>query len=99
MRRRSTRDSCWPGFYVIYAITRAVINPALAPKLPPEQANVPLGTVVWALATSSLPLALLIVSVLGAILFGLATPCEAAAIGALDEHRAGGGVLIPSTSR
>jgi tripartite ATP-independent transporter DctM subunit len=39
--------------------------------------------VLWALATSFLPLALLIVSVLGAILFGLATPSEAAGAGAL----------------
>ena len=71
------------GLYVLYAMTRAIINPALAPKLPPEQTNVPLSTVIWALATSFLPLALLIVSVLGAILFGLATPSEAAAVGAL----------------
>jgi tripartite ATP-independent transporter DctM subunit len=70
-------------FYVLYAMARAIINPALAPKLPPEQTNVPLSTVIWALATSFLPLALLIVSVLGAILFGLATPSEAAAVGAL----------------
>ncbi|MEH2530715.1 tripartite ATP-independent transporter DctM subunit [Bradyrhizobium sp. AZCC 1588] len=71
------------GLYVLYAITRAIINPALAPKLPPEQTNVPISTVIWALATSFLPLALLIVAVLGAILFGLATPSEAAAVGAL----------------
>lgn len=71
------------GLYVLYVMARAMINPALAPKLPPEQTNVPLGTVIWALATSFLPLALLIVSVLGAILLGLATPSEAAAIGAL----------------
>ena len=45
---------------------------------------------VWALLTSFFPLALLIVSVLGAILFGLATPSEAAGIGALGEHRARG---------
>ncbi|MBR0957771.1 TRAP transporter large permease [Bradyrhizobium japonicum] len=70
-------------FYVLYAMARAIINPALAPKLPPEQTNVPISTVIWALATSFLPLALLIVSVLGAILFGLATPSEAAAVGAL----------------
>jgi tripartite ATP-independent transporter DctM subunit len=38
---------------------------------------------MWALATSFLPLALLIVAVLGAILFGLATPSEAAGVGAL----------------
>ncbi|MDD1529182.1 C4-dicarboxylate ABC transporter [Bradyrhizobium sp. WBOS7] len=71
------------GLYVLYAMSRAIINPALAPKLPPEQTNVPLSTVIWALATSFLPLALLIVSVLGAILLGLATPSEAAAVGAL----------------
>jgi tripartite ATP-independent transporter DctM subunit len=71
------------GLYVLYAMARAIINPALAPKLPPEQTNVPITKVIWALTTSFLPLALLIVSVLGAILFGLATPSEAAAVGAL----------------
>ncbi|MBR0901584.1 MULTISPECIES: TRAP transporter large permease subunit [Bradyrhizobium] len=71
------------GLYVVYAMTRAIINPALAPKLPREQTDVPISKVVWAVATSFLPLALLIVSVLGAILFGLATPSEAAAVGAL----------------
>lgn len=71
------------GFYIIYVVARATINPALAPKLPPEQTDVPLKEVFWALATSFLPLALLIVSVLGAILFGLATPSEAAGAGAL----------------
>ncbi|MCA6105813.1 TRAP transporter large permease [Bradyrhizobium cenepequi] len=70
-------------FYILYAMARAIINPALAPKLPPEQTNVPITKVIWALTTSFLPLALLIVSVLGAILFGLATPSEAAAVGAL----------------
>jgi tripartite ATP-independent transporter DctM subunit len=69
--------------YIAYVIIRAMINPAIAPKLPPEQTNVPLGTVLKALATSFLPLALLIFSVLGAILFGLATPSEAAGAGAL----------------
>ncbi|MGE0153074.1 MAG: TRAP transporter large permease subunit [Reyranellaceae bacterium] len=68
--------------YIVYVIIRAMLNPALAPKLPPEETDVPLGEVVKALATSFLPLALLIVSVLGAILFGLATPSEAAAAGA-----------------
>ena len=71
------------GLYIIYVIVRAMINPALAPKLPPEETNVPFGKVMWALATSFFPLALLIISVLGAILFGLATPSEAAGAGAL----------------
>ena len=71
------------GLYVAYIIIRAVINPALAPKLPKEQTDVPYSQVMMALATSFLPLAVLIVCVLGAILFGLATPSEAAAAGAL----------------
>ena len=39
----------------------------------------------WALLTSFFPLAVLILSVLGAILLGLATPSEAAAVGALGS--------------
>jgi tripartite ATP-independent transporter DctM subunit len=60
-----------------------VLNPALCPPLPRAETDVPLPTVLWGLATSFFPLALLIVSVLGAILFGLATPSEAAGAGAL----------------
>jgi tripartite ATP-independent transporter DctM subunit len=71
------------GLYVGYVITRAVINPKLAPKLPAEEADVPFVQVVYQLLTSFFPLAILIVCVLGAILMGLATPTEAAAIGAL----------------
>lgn len=72
-------------FYVLYVITRAMINPALAPKLSEKEGDVPFGKVLIALLTSFVPLAFLIVSVLGAILFGLATPSEAAGIGALGS--------------
>jgi tripartite ATP-independent transporter DctM subunit len=71
------------SFYILYVIGRAVLNPALCPKLPKEQTDVPLSVVVRALLTSFFPLAVLIASVLGAILFGLATPSEAAGAGAL----------------
>ena len=73
------------GMYMLYVVIRVLINPKLAPKLPPEERNVPIGTIIYNLATSFFPLATLIVSVLGAILFGLATPSEAAAIGALGS--------------
>jgi tripartite ATP-independent transporter DctM subunit len=73
------------GMYVLYIIARAIINPALAPKLPKSETDVPFTTVLWALLTSFFPLAFLIVAVLGAILFGLATPTEAAAVGALGS--------------
>lgn len=71
------------GMYIAYVIIRVIINPALAPKLPAEERNVPAGEIAWALLTSFLPLVALIVSVLGCIIFGLATPSEAAAIGAM----------------
>ena len=71
------------GMYIVYVMIRAIINPSFAPPLPPEERNVPITTIAYELITSFVPLALLILSVLGAIMFGLATPSEAAAIGAL----------------
>ncbi|MCB5177605.1 MULTISPECIES: TRAP transporter large permease [Microvirga] len=71
--------------YILYVIVRCMINPSLAPKLPPEKRAASFGKVFWALATSFFPLALLIFSVLGAIFFGIATPTEAAAVGALGS--------------
>ena len=71
------------GLYMLYVIGVAMWNPKLAPKLPKEQTDIPLGRVLYLLVTAFIPLAVLILSVLGSILFGLATPSEAAAIGAL----------------
>jgi tripartite ATP-independent transporter DctM subunit len=81
------------GLYVLYVIGRAVINPSLAPKLPREESDVPFMEVIRQLLISFFPLAVLIVCVLGAILFGLATPSEAAAVGAL------GGLLLAAAYR
>jgi tripartite ATP-independent transporter DctM subunit len=71
------------GMYVVYVVGRAIANPSLAPKLPEEESTQPFGQVFLLLLTSFFPLAVLILAVLGAIMFGLATPSEAAAIGAL----------------
>ena len=71
------------GLYVTYVVIRALLNPKVAPPMPKEERNVPIGQIVSGLMTSFFPLAVLILSVLGAILFGLATPHEAAGIGAL----------------
>src|SRR3546814_6518064 len=73
------------GLYIIYVVGRAILNPALAPKLPADQRVASFGVLVYSLLTSFFPLAILILSVLGAILFGLATPHEAAGIGALGS--------------
>lgn len=73
------------GLYMLYVLVRCWLNPALAPKLPKEQTDVPWTSVLWALATSFFPLTILIMSVLGCIFFGLATPTEAAAVGSLGS--------------
>jgi len=73
------------GLYMLYVMGLALVNPKLAPKLPPEERNVPYGTIIIGLLTSFVPLAALIFAVLGVILFGLATPSEAAAIGAIGS--------------
>jgi tripartite ATP-independent transporter DctM subunit len=66
----------------------------LAPKPTKEEVpDIPTRQVVWMLITSFLPLAALILSVLGSILGGLATPSEAASIGAL------GGLLLAAIYR
>ena len=77
------------GMYVVYVITRAALNPKLAPPPPKEETeNITGIQILVMLVTSFFPLALLILAVLGAILFGFATPSEAAALGAL------GGILL-----
>jgi tripartite ATP-independent transporter DctM subunit len=71
------------GMYMVFVMLRAWMNPALAPRLPRDAVAYPLSRVLRELVTGFLPLSGLIAAVLGAILFGLATPSEAAAMGAL----------------
>ena len=70
------------GLYIVYVIVRVSITPSLAPK-PREEDVPPVATIYWNLLTSFIPLTILIGMVLGSILGGLATPAEAAAMGAL----------------
>lgn len=68
--------------YIIYIFGRALMNPKLAPAttLDNQTDDAPL----WrAIIVSLVPPLLLIVSVLGSILAGIATPTKAAAVGAL----------------
>ena len=80
------------GLYMVYVVGRASLNPALAPK-PLEEDIPPMSQILWQLLTSFVPLAVLIMSVLGAILMGLATPAEAAGVGAF------GGLLLAALYR
>jgi tripartite ATP-independent transporter DctM subunit len=74
------------GLYLLYLVVRAMMNPSLAPK--PREEDVGHYSylqIAWMLFTSFVPLAFLILAVLGAILFGFATPSEAAAVGAFGS--------------
>ncbi|WP_395515749.1 TRAP transporter large permease [Pseudorhizobium flavum] len=72
------------GLYLIYIVGRSILQPSVAPKPTAEEVpDVPFLKLTLMIVTSFLPLAVLILAVLGSILFGLATPTEAAAIGAL----------------
>ena len=82
------------GLYMVYVIGRAWLNPKLAPKPTQDEAgDYSYGQIAFMLITSFFPLAILILSVLGAILFGFATPSEAAAVGAL------GGLILAACYR
>ena len=72
------------GLYIVYAIVRVSINPSIAPK-PAKETIPPVLEIYKDLLFSFVPLTLLIVTVLGSILGGLATPAEAAAMGALGS--------------
>ncbi len=81
------------GLYMVYVVGRAWFNPSLAPKPPKEQTDIPVAQLMWMLLTSFIPLAVLIMAVLGAILMGLASPTEAAAVGAF------GGLVLAASYR
>ncbi|WP_439363217.1 TRAP transporter large permease [Bradyrhizobium sp. DASA03005] len=76
-----------PGFgltaaYLVYIMALATWKPELAPKLPKEERSAPLGTVLYEVLVSFMPLTILTFVVLAVIFAGLATPTESAAIGA-----------------
>ena len=68
------------GIFIVYIMIRCKINPNLAPPIPAEA----LGGLTPRQATVNiLPLMAVILSVLLTIYFGIATPTEAAAVGAM----------------
>ena len=70
------------GLYIVYVILRVSVQPKLAPK-PRDEDVPPVSKIYFDLLVSFVPLTALIAAVLGSILGGLATPAEAAAMGAL----------------
>jgi tripartite ATP-independent transporter DctM subunit len=70
------------SLYITYIMIRSYLQPHLAPPAPPEERAMPFRQKVAALRGVIIPL-LLVLSVLGSIFQGVATPSEAAGVGAL----------------
>ncbi len=70
------------GLYLAYILIRCRLNPSLAPDY--ETARFTTAEKLIGVIKYILPLGLIIFAVLGSIVFGVATPTEAAALGALS---------------
>jgi tripartite ATP-independent transporter DctM subunit len=76
-----------PGFmlaamYVVYVAVRSFLNPKLGPVLPKELRASSVWVALRAFVAGVVPLAGLVAATLGSILAGMATPTEAAGMGA-----------------
>ncbi len=76
-----------PGFilaamYLIYCLGKSFFNPALGPPVPKEERAESMAVVLKEVMLGMVPLGALIGATLGSILGGLATPTEAAGVGA-----------------
>ncbi|MGH7268603.1 MAG: TRAP transporter large permease [Candidatus Rokuibacteriota bacterium] len=70
------------ALFVVYIAIRCRLRPGDAPALPREEFQVPLTFKLKTTLTALVPAAALIVAVLGSILAGIASPTEAAGVGA-----------------
>lgn len=73
------------GFFIIYILARCWLNPDVAPVIPTEELDIPIGQKLWLAFTALVPCTALIIAVLGSIFAGVASPTEAAAMGALGS--------------
>jgi len=80
-------------FYMLYQVGFAILRPDAAPPIPAEEREQS-KTALWQrVCKALLPPLLLIMAVLGSILAGLATPTEAASVGAV------GSIVLAITQR
>jgi tripartite ATP-independent transporter DctM subunit len=70
------------GLYITYAMVRSFLNPELGPPLPLDERAESYWEIVKEFFAGIVPLAVIIFAALGSIIVGLATPTEAAAMGA-----------------
>ena len=69
--------------YVIYIITRCYLDPSAGPRIPLANNTMTFTSKLKLTSVALLPPLILIVSVLGSIMMGIAVPTEAAAVGAI----------------
>ncbi|HZD26147.1 MAG TPA: TRAP transporter large permease subunit, partial [Alphaproteobacteria bacterium] len=81
------------ALYFAYIVIISFLRPHMAPSLPKEERQMPAGQVVFYLAKTLVPPLLLIFAVLGSIFFGVASPSEAAGVGAF------GATLLAAANR
>jgi tripartite ATP-independent transporter DctM subunit len=74
--------------YVAYTMARSFLDPRLGPPLPMAERATSYGQIVKEFFAGVVPLAVIIFAALGSIIAGMATPTEAAAMGAF-----GAGIL------
>jgi tripartite ATP-independent transporter DctM subunit len=85
------------GLYILYQLTAAWLKPGLAPAIPRDEL---VGVSADEIARALAPPMVLVLAVLGSILGGIATPTEAASVGAIGATllaglRIGGGRAWP----
>ncbi len=71
------------GSYLLYTLIVAYVKPETAPALPQEMRNISAQALFFKVLRALVPPVVLILSVLGTIFAGLATPTEAGAVGAV----------------
>ncbi|MEX2541493.1 MAG: TRAP transporter large permease subunit [Trueperaceae bacterium] len=81
------------GLFVLWVIFVAITRPASAPALPPEARQYSARALTVRVLLNLIPPLFLILVVLGSIFFGIATPTEAGAMGAI------GAMLLAAVNR
>ena len=88
------------GLYILYQIAVAILRPGASPAIPRDEATMGNGSMVGRVMHALVAPLVLIISVLGSILVGIATPTEAAGVGAIGAvllagHRLAEGRPLP----
>jgi tripartite ATP-independent transporter DctM subunit len=83
------------AMYLLYLVAMAIIRPSTMPAPPAREEGVTSAQVWRHLAEALLPPVVLIVAVLGSILGGIATPTEAASVGAIGATLLAGHHFMP----